>query len=338
MHVIELYEARFSHEQHKMDKGDDANTTIGGSPDHSSIFPAFVVKRLYMTLGLKKVYDQSCWDLLYNTHLYRRDYLEVEIFARFLQSYYDNDDLLFFLYVRSVIMKLLNVSFKTKWGKSEGVGKTAKGLWMTYRECVYVSKIIFGDDEAMSKDFLLLLSPQLVGQKTEIADSRRIDIAQFLYLAVEGYHHTEHNNSNNNHNNDNYNNDSGCNASPLDTYLAALSNETMQQTQGDEKALDQYAAIQIEREKEYLHFIIEPISADLDEEFVQEIVTHLANYLRSKLTEYLGSVSYADVTEFDSLILAFLQDDELLNAMESIRTDLVAYIVNNQDNSHTGIQ
>ena len=53
------------------------------------IFPVFVVRRLSMVMGLKKVVDQNSWDLLGNIDRLRKDYLEVEVFARFLQELYD---------------------------------------------------------------------------------------------------------------------------------------------------------------------------------------------------------------------------------------------------------
>lgn len=56
--------------------------------------------------GLRSLVAQTCWDLLYNTHALRKDHLEVEVFARFLEEFYDPDDLLFFLYVRNVIQKV----------------------------------------------------------------------------------------------------------------------------------------------------------------------------------------------------------------------------------------
>lgn len=63
---------------------------------------------------------------------------------------------------------------------------------MSFRECVQVSKIVFGPaNEPMWKHFLSIISPHMVGQKTDTTDSRRIDIAQFLHLAVVGYHQTQ---------------------------------------------------------------------------------------------------------------------------------------------------
>jgi hypothetical protein len=187
--IESLYDARFVHEKMDVERDDislSENATV------VSIFPVFIVKRFSTEKGLiKTIVDQNCWDLLYNVHVYRHDYLEVEIFARFLQEFYDNDDLLFYLYVRSVISKVLNVSFKSRWGKADGPARQPKGLWMSYRECVQVARIVFGvQNETMWHRFLEIINPQMVGQKTETADTRRIDITQFLHLAVVGYHQT----------------------------------------------------------------------------------------------------------------------------------------------------
>ena len=193
--IEELYDARFAHEAAEVGRGESDFV----AEQVSSLFPAFVVKRLSTKVGLRSLVDQTCWDLLYNAHVYRRDYLEVEMFCRFLQEFYDHDDLLFFLYVRSVVAKQLHVSFKTRWTKSDGPGRQPKSLWLSHRECVHVAKTVFGDaNESMCRDFLSIVQPQMVGQKAVPAsdgkpqqpDSRRIDITQFLHLAVVGYHQT----------------------------------------------------------------------------------------------------------------------------------------------------
>ena len=185
--IEELYDTRFAHEAAEVNREDSAAV----NEQVSRIFPVFAVRRLSMRVGLRSLVDQTCWDLLYNTHMYRKDYLEVEMFARFLQEFYDHDDLLFFLYVRSVVAKVLHVSFKTRWAKADGPGRQPKSLWMSYRECVTVARTVFGvNNEGMCRDFLGIITPQMVGQKSDTGDSRRIDITQFLHLAVVGYHQT----------------------------------------------------------------------------------------------------------------------------------------------------
>ena len=80
-----------------------------------AVFPIFVVRNIGTNVGLRTICDQSCWDLLFNITIFRRDSLEVELFSRFLQEYYDRDELLFFLYVKSIIGRVLNINFKTRW-------------------------------------------------------------------------------------------------------------------------------------------------------------------------------------------------------------------------------
>lgn len=187
--IEEIYDARFAHEAAEVGRGECDFV----AEQVSNLFPAFVVKRLSTRVGLRSLVDQTCWDLLYNSHVYRRDYLEVEMFCRFLQEFYDHDDLLFFLYVRSVVAKQLHVSFKTRWTKNDGPSRQPKSLWLSYRECVHVAKTVFGEgNEGMCRDFLSIVLPQMVGQKggPQQQDSRRIDITQFLHLAVVGYHQT----------------------------------------------------------------------------------------------------------------------------------------------------
>jgi hypothetical protein len=207
MKIIEdAYDARFAqekadadeeeHEKKKGDKGDRAEKKKQKKDEsiHMKVFPIFMVRRLTLTMGLKRVVDQTCWDLLYNLDRFRKDYLEVEIFARFLQEFYDHQDLLFYLYVRSVISNVLHISFKTKWTRPEHTAgkKQVSSLWMSYRECMQVSKIVFGEEgEPMMREFITLLLPHMVGQRNETSDTRRIDITQFLHLAVIGYHQAQ---------------------------------------------------------------------------------------------------------------------------------------------------
>ena len=118
----------------------------------------------------------------------------LQIFGRFLQEFYDHDDLVFFLYVRSVIAKVLHISFKSRWHKKfDGVTGSPKALWISYREAAHVARIVFGsDNEGLYRDFMRLITPQMVGEKTPNGgDTRKIDITEYLHLAVVGYHQSQ---------------------------------------------------------------------------------------------------------------------------------------------------
>jgi hypothetical protein len=197
-YIEDIYDHRFAHERHDVERDPEETSSFDLI---LTIFPVFVVRRLGTNVGLKALVDQTCWDLLFSIHVYRRDYLEVETFARFLQEYYDHDDLLFYLYVRSVVAKVLRVQFKARWSKLEGPGRQAKALWMSFREAAHVARVVFGNDnEELYREFMALVTPQMVGSKTDTTDSRRMDITEYLHLSVVGYHQSQsrHNNSSNN--------------------------------------------------------------------------------------------------------------------------------------------
>ena len=206
MRMIEdLYDARFAFEKSEIEK-DDTNSTIGVSSHTSTVkanavamFPVFAIRRMCTLQGLSKIVDQTCWDLLFNIHKYRQQYLEIELFARFLKEHYSYDDLLFFLYVRNVISKTLNINFRGRWNCKTELNATRQHssvepptLFLSHRECVRIANIVFGSEgnEAICRRFIAMVNTQLVGQlNTETqTDSRRIDVTQFLHLAVVGYH------------------------------------------------------------------------------------------------------------------------------------------------------
>lgn len=208
--IEELFDSRFAFEKIDIERDEALSTSTSfGDPNSAAnagkraavnIFPVFVIRRMCTLVGLKALVDQTCWDMLYNIHLYRQDYLEVELFARFLKEHYDYDDLLFFLYVRSVISKTLNINFRARWnGKTDvnvntgQICSTPATLYLSYRECVRIANIIYGSqgNEAICKRFIAMVTSQLVGQVTETTDSRRMDITQFLHLAVIGYHYAQ---------------------------------------------------------------------------------------------------------------------------------------------------
>jgi hypothetical protein len=193
--IEELYDARFTHEKSDVERDDDKLSSSIEGKLQQQVFPVFIYKQITTLLGLRHIIEQNCWDLVYNVDRLRIDYLEVEIFGRFLQEFYDQDDLLFFLYVRSVIASTLHINFRGRWSKLDGPGRQVpQALWMSQRECNHVARIVFGSgpsNDALCKDFLALITPHMVGQKTEQSDSRRIDITQFLHLAVVGYHQTQ---------------------------------------------------------------------------------------------------------------------------------------------------
>eukprot|EP00945_MAST-04E_sp_MAST-4E-sp1_P006562 g6562.t1 len=194
--IEEIYRDRYEHDTADLraaSKGNPEKKTDDGNEERlSNIFPVFVIDFLSKRFGLRSLVDQHAWDLIYNVHAMRKEFLEVEIFARFLEEYYDPDDLLFFLYVHSVVEKELSVNFVNRW-TSAGRGKhrMPESLLLSYKECQIVARVVFGDErDPLYQAFMQMISRRLVGKKTERRDNRRIEVTQFLHLALVEYHET----------------------------------------------------------------------------------------------------------------------------------------------------
>jgi len=326
-----------------------------GDNIHMKVFPVFVVRRLSLTMGLKKVVDQTCWDLLLNIDKYRKEYLEVEIFGRFIQEFYDHDALVFFLYVRSMVANVLHINFKTRWTRPDQANpRNTQNLWMSYRECLTVSRIVFGaDKEHMTKDFMALLLPHMVGQRTETTDSRRIDITQFLHLAVVGYHQTHANSDTSGTSgtsdasatagnaqapNNMFSNDitphSGMDLGGGGTDLnwqakSATDKQHSSETQAA-ALVESFTALQETREKEFLDFICESLDDSLtqgriSEESASSVLNQLYYKLRVTINEAVGDVSAfgGNLDAFDDALLHILRGDELREEMENLRDSLI---------------
>lgn len=187
--IEEIYDARYARDTAELarDKG-------GAGDDGTRLFPVFVIDHLSKRYGLEKIVEATCWDLLCSAHAHRQHLGDVEIFARFLQELYDADDVLFFLYVRSVVGRVLGVNLRARWATDALTGgdRVPKELWLSFRECVTVAKLVFDPDDtggdAMYADFLATVEAHCVGLKRATADTRRVEVSQFLTLAVVGYH------------------------------------------------------------------------------------------------------------------------------------------------------
>ena len=207
MRVVEdIYDSRFAHEKSHIIRKERQKSNrdrlsgnveaIEGEGEDSfcNSFPVFVAQRLTTVIGLKALTDQTCWDLLCNIDRNYKDFLEIETFKFFLQEKFGDEDLLFFLYLRSIISKILKVNFSGRWTLVHGPERQPKPIYLTYQECALISNKVYGTSYAeMGKDFLLSLvtSQKLTGRVNKREDTRKIEVRDLLYLAVVGYHKTQ---------------------------------------------------------------------------------------------------------------------------------------------------
>jgi hypothetical protein len=330
MKIIEdIYDTRWE-ACHSQTKGEETSTAEDKNSNklHMKCFPVYVIRRISLRMGLKRVVDQTCWDLLLNIDKYRKDYLEIELFARFLQEFYDHDVLLFYLYVRSMVGNVLHVNFKTRWSRPDQANpKNVQSLWMSYRECITVSKIIFGEEnEQMIKDFIALLQPHLVGQRTESNDSRRIDITQFLHLAVVGYHDSHPGSGDG----DGNGNDSSNGISVPPTIFNTPGSTNTDVDSNQQWIVEQFTNIQQDREREFLDFICQNLDeiltkGEIKQNVAENILNKLYYNLRVKINQEIGSIDAFDgnVDAFDEALVKILREDELRRDMEEMRDNLI---------------
>ena len=205
MRVIEdMYDARFIHEKNhsarkeeKLQKSKASNSLDLSIEEDSNInnFPVFVVQRLTTVVGLKSLTDQIGWDLLCNIDRNYKEYPEIETFKHFLQEKFNNDDLLFFLYVRSIISKILRINFSARWILVHGPERQPKTLYLTYSECIQISHKIFGISYSkIRKQFLASItsSKKLIGMINKKGeDTRKIDVRDILHLSTMGFRRSQ---------------------------------------------------------------------------------------------------------------------------------------------------
>lgn len=199
--IEEIYDARFIHDSadFKDEEPVDKEYAEAAKDRLSRQFPIFLVDFFSKRYGVRIIVDQNCWDLLFNVNLYREKFLEVAIFGRFLEEFYDPDDLLFFLYVRSIIQKEIGINFRNHWNEL-GRKSLEETVWLSYSSCVKVSRVVFvSESDPLFRVFMDMIEAKdpetgkykhLVGSVSRKRDTRRIKVINFLHLALAEYHST----------------------------------------------------------------------------------------------------------------------------------------------------
>ena len=167
----------------------------------TNVFPIFIVDLLSKKFGLKSIVEQTVWDLIYSCDDLRENQElcpDIEVFCRFLEQYYDADELLYYCYVRSLTQSVLNANFKTHWadpgkakdgaGYSVGMDRKPLELMLNRRECNYIAQTIFirnrgeeiEQEKEMFNDFMQHIDGILDGQG-------EVDSCNFMRISVERY-------------------------------------------------------------------------------------------------------------------------------------------------------
>jgi len=112
--IEEIYSIRFIKDTSTLRNQLTKSSKSGQEVDVKDPFPNFVVEFLNNKFIKKPIVDQHALDLLLSVDFYKQKFRDVEIFSKFLNEVYDQDDLIFFLFVRSCIEKEMKMMFIEK--------------------------------------------------------------------------------------------------------------------------------------------------------------------------------------------------------------------------------
>eukprot|EP00743_Colponemidia_sp_Colp-15_P007046 GILK01007603.1.p1 GENE.GILK01007603.1~~GILK01007603.1.p1 ORF type:complete len:604 (+),score=56.26 GILK01007603.1:129-1940(+) len=197
--IEEIYESRYARDLVQLKS--ESNPPGTNLPKQPQTFSSFVYDFFSKRYGLTRLVEQSVLDLLYSIEWHRGELLEAELMSQFLTEAFDTDDLLFFLYVRSIVCKELGVVLvppppnqrqsHTRMSSPRLISREtddSRGIFLTSTACSLVIRALFGpDQEAMQHKFCRMVELHIdrVGR-----EDRRINLTQFLFLTLHEYHQT----------------------------------------------------------------------------------------------------------------------------------------------------
>mmetsp|Transcript_102162 Transcript_102162/g.159368 ORF Transcript_102162/g.159368 Transcript_102162/m.159368 type:complete len:618 (+) Transcript_102162:49-1902(+) len=116
----EVYDARYEKDSAYI-KSEAVGETVSKLPQ---AFPDFVFEFAAKRYGLKQLVSNNCWGMVSSVELLRGQHVGVDLFGKFLEESYDATDLLFFLFTRNAIERVMSQT-KTDEGDSKRKKKPA---------------------------------------------------------------------------------------------------------------------------------------------------------------------------------------------------------------------
>mmetsp|Transcript_36827 Transcript_36827/g.64885 ORF Transcript_36827/g.64885 Transcript_36827/m.64885 type:complete len:639 (+) Transcript_36827:78-1994(+) len=110
----EVYEARYEKDAQFI-----RTQASGQDVKLPQTFPEFVYEFCAKRYGLKQLVSNNCWGMVSSVELIRGQDVGIDLFGRFLEESYDTTDLLFFLFMRSSVEKVIAQSKKGPAADSE---------------------------------------------------------------------------------------------------------------------------------------------------------------------------------------------------------------------------
>lgn len=159
-------------------------------------FPLFVFEFLSNKYTKKPMVDQHSLDLIYSIDYYKKDFDEFKIFFKFLNEEYDQDDLDFFLYVRSCIENEVKSTFmENSRALLKKNSDEADKFNLSVKSCLNIANAIFGNEEEdLLSSFMEKIDNILSKQRdSNNGSGNTIEAWKILKITLEDYHEDKEN-------------------------------------------------------------------------------------------------------------------------------------------------
>ena len=150
--------------------------------DVQTQFPDFVARFFQAKYG--KATARWAVDFVNSLEAFLRSYTEVQIFTNFLVEHFDQDDLVFFLFLRSTLEKELKVHLTPAHAGDKSI-KDTRNLFLSFKQCAKITKSVFGpNEETLQQAFLVNIERAMAAGKGQPV----LSASKFMESLLNDYH------------------------------------------------------------------------------------------------------------------------------------------------------
>lgn len=210
----DVYDARYL-----LDSANIRSEAAGETPKAPQSFPDHVFEFASKRYGLKALVGNNCWGMISSMEIQRGQHIGIDTFSKFLEESYDSRDLLFFLFMRNAIGKVMGqpalpkdagsnrpVNDQKKAGAEQTMTKTdsqkpslresrretkvATDMMMDLKQVVQAVKMSIDHKAQALRDQVIkkLDVAMAARQESRIRKTPSLEPDRLLAIAVEEYH------------------------------------------------------------------------------------------------------------------------------------------------------
>ena len=170
----------------------DTQALFNNKDGTTESFPQFVGNFLINKFSKKETLDKKSVDFMLSLDYYSRNHKDIKIFQQFLTEEYDADDLIFYLFIRSNIEKILKTTFleKMKENLNQNILYENEGnddLLVPLDKCKNLSVAIFGTEKDLQKNFMKNIK-QLIDTPAYDKKRKTLKANSILNMGLINYH------------------------------------------------------------------------------------------------------------------------------------------------------